>query len=67
MDIKQAIEFIANLGVKAEKPEVLEINGRTYCTKNMQRYDTPDKAEPIKATTLSALVDYIKGQRGGIG
>lgn len=37
--IKEAIAYITNLAVRAEKPEVLEINGRTYCTKNMTRYD----------------------------
>ena len=36
--IKEAIAYITNLAVQAEKPEVLEINGRTYCTKNMTRY-----------------------------
>lgn len=61
--IKQAIEFITNLAVKAEKPETIEINGRTYCTKDLKRYDRPDKAEPIKATTLTSLVDYIKESR----
>lgn len=61
--IKQAIEFIANLAVKAEKPETIEINGRTYCTKSLNRYDKPDKAEPITATTLTSLVDYIKESR----
>ena len=30
--IKEAIAFITGLAVKAEKPEVVEINGRTYCT-----------------------------------
>ena len=47
----------------AQKPEVLEINGRTYCTKNMTRYDKADMADPIKATTLTSLVDYIKQRR----
>lgn len=61
--IKQAIEFIAGLAVKAEKPEVLEIDGRTYCTKSLSRYDKPPKADPIKATTLTSLVDYIKESR----
>lgn len=40
--IKEAIAYITNLAVQAEKPEVLEINGRTYCTKNMTRYDKAD-------------------------
>lgn len=61
--IKQAIEFITNLAVKAEKPETIEINGRTYCNKDLRRYDRADKAEPIKATTLTSLVDYIKESR----
>lgn len=61
--IKEAIAYITNLAVQAEKPEVLEINGRTYCTKNMTRYDNADMADPIKATTLTSLVDYIKQRR----
>lgn len=59
-NIKQAIEYIANLAVAAEKPEQIEIAGKTYCTKSLTRYDKPPKAEPIGATTLTALVDYIK-------
>lgn len=61
--IKEAIAYITNLAVQAEKPEVLEINGRTYCTKNMTRYGKADMADPIKATTLTSLVDYIKQRR----
>lgn len=58
--IKQAIEFIANLAVQAEKPEQIEIAGKKYCTKNLTRYDKPKMAERIEVTTLTALVDYIK-------
>lgn len=61
--IKEAIAYIAGLAVKAEKPETIKINGRTYCTKDLRRYDAADKAEPIKATTLTSLVDYIKESR----
>lgn len=61
--IKQAIEFITGLAVKAEKPEQIEINGKTYCTKDLRRYGKADMAEPIKATTLTSLVDYIKESR----
>lgn len=59
----EAIAYITGLAVKAEKPETIEINGRTYCTKDLRRYDAADKAEPIKATTLTSLVDYIKESR----
>lgn len=61
--IREAIAFIIDLAVKAEKPETIEINGRTYCTKSLKRYDEADKAEPIRATTLTSLVDYIKESR----
>lgn len=62
--IKQAIEFITGLAVRAEKPETIEIAGKTYCTKDLRRYGAPPKADPIKATTLTSLVDYIKESRG---
>ncbi len=61
--IKEAIKFIADLAVEADKPEQMEINGHTYCTKALARYDKPDKASPIVATTLTSLVDYIKESR----
>ena len=61
--IKEAIKYIAEKAVEAERPEVLEINGKTYCTKNLSRYDKQPKAEPISATTLTSLVDYIKESR----
>lgn len=61
--IKEALTYIASLATQAEKPEVLEINGKTYCSRNLTRYDKEAMAEPIKATTLTSLVDYIKESR----
>lgn len=61
--IKEAIKYIAELAVEAKAPEVIEINGKTYCTKSLTRYDRENKAEPISATTLSSMVDYIKESR----
>ena len=61
--IKEAIAYITSLAVQAEKPETIEINGRTYCNKNLTRYDKPELADPIKATTLTSLIDYIKESR----
>lgn len=37
--IKEAIAFITGLAVKAEDPKTVEINGKTYCTKDLVRYD----------------------------
>lgn len=44
--IKEAIAFITGLAVKAEDPKTVNINGKTYCTKDLVRYDAPEKAAP---------------------
>lgn len=61
--IKEAIAYITSLAVEAQDPKTIEINGKTYCTKNLTRYGKPEKAKPIEATTLTSLVDYIKQRR----
>lgn len=61
--IKEALAYITGLATEAEKPQVLEIEGRTYCTKQLHRYDKRPLADPIHATTLTSLVDYIKENR----
>lgn len=58
-NLKEALQYIANLGVDAEKTEVLDINGRTYANKSLTRYDKLPKAAKIQAVTLTSLVDYI--------
>ena len=40
--IKEAIAYITGLAVKAEKPETIEINGRTYCTKDLRQRTRPN-------------------------
>lgn len=57
--IKAALQYVAGLAAQNEKTEVLEICGRTYANKDLTRYDRNDKADPVTATSLSALVDYI--------
>lgn len=61
--LKEAIEYIKELAVEADAPKTIEIAGKTYCTKAVARYDVPDKAKRIEATTLYSLVDYIKEKR----
>lgn len=60
--IKEALQYVADLAAKNEKTEVLEICGRTYANKNLTRYDRIDKASPVTASSLSALVDYIENR-----
>jgi len=62
-NIKEALAYIANLATKAEEPKEIFIGGKTYCTKSLTRYDKEPMAKPIIATTLTALVDYIKQNR----
>lgn len=58
--IKEALQYVCGLARENEKTEVVTICGRTYANKNLTRYDRPDKAKAIEASTLSAMVDYIK-------
>ena len=57
--LKDALEHVEDLARENEKTEVVEICGHTYANKTLRRYDTANYAEPVKATTLSALADYI--------
>ena len=54
--IKAAIEKILELG----KPEVRDIKGQIYSDKSLYRINHNPKAEPIRLSTLSSLIDYIK-------
>ena len=58
--IKEALQYIASLKEEAMDPKVLEINGKTYCNKELERYDEEPSARAIDATTLTSLVDYIR-------
>lgn len=60
--LKEALAYITDLKEKSMDPKVLEIGGDTYCDKNLTRYHRFPMAEYIKVSTLSALVDYIKGK-----
>lgn len=60
--LKEALAYITDLKEKSMDPKVLEIGGDTYCDKNLTRYHGFPMAEYIKVSTLSALVDYIKGK-----
>lgn len=57
--LKEALQYITGLGISAEKPEVIEIAGKTYANKDLRRYDIQEYADPIMASTLTAIVDYI--------
>jgi hypothetical protein len=62
-NLRDAIEYLVGLGEEGAKPEVIAIGGKTYCTKNLVRYDKEEMAEPLKAASLTALVDYVKNSQ----
>lgn len=57
--IREAMQYISSLKEEAMNPKVVEINGKTYCDKNLKRYDDEPMATEVEASTLTALVDYI--------
>lgn len=59
--IEKALRFITRLKEDAMEPKIVEIDGKTYCNKNLNRYDMKNYADAVKVSTLTALVDYIKG------
>ena len=61
--LREAIEKIEELTDSAREPHVVEIAGKTYCDKSMSRYDREEFAEPLTATSLNSLIDYISVKR----
>lgn len=58
--LKEAMQYITGLKAEAMEPKVVEIAGKTYCDKDLTRYDREPMADQIEATTLTAMIDYIK-------
>lgn len=62
--LQEALQYVADLARANEKTEVIEICGKTYANRRLERYDLKAKAQPMKAASLSALVDYIANCSG---
>ena len=60
--LKEALQYITGLKAESMDPKVVEINGDTYCDKQLVRYHRFPFADAINISTLTALVDYIKGK-----
>lgn len=54
--IEKALRYVSQLKEESMDPKVIEINGKTYCNKNLTRYDEVEMASRIEASTLT--VDY---------
>lgn len=58
-NLRDAIQLLLDVGEDLAKPEVLEIAGKTYCTKSMTRYGKEEMAAPLTACSLNSLLDYL--------
>lgn len=54
--IKEALQYIVGLS----RPELVEAGGNIYSDRPLKRVCHNPKAEPIKMSTLTGLVDYIR-------
>ena len=61
-NLRDALQYLVGLGDEGAIPKVIDINGKTYCNKNLTRYDNEEMARPLEATSLTAMVDYIKNK-----
>lgn len=61
-DLRDAIDYLVDLAEEAKEPKVVDIAGKTYCDKSLRRYDKEEKADPLTATSLNSLLDYINGK-----
>ena len=59
--LKEAMQYIATLKEASMDPKIVEINGKTYCNKELKRYDEePMVRNEVEASTLTSLLDYVK-------
>lgn len=52
--IREAMQFLTGLKEEAMEPKVVEIAGKTYCNKNLQRYDEEPTAKEMWHTLQKA-------------
>ena len=60
--LKEALQYITELKEESMEPKVLKIGEETYCNKKLMRYHDFPMATAIGVSTLTALVDYVKGK-----
>lgn len=61
--LKEALKYITGLQEEAMEPKIVEIEGETYCNKDLKLYHHFPMADPMCVNTLSAMVEYIKGRQ----
>ena len=56
--LKETMEYV----VRLSDANIHQVNGSTYSDKNIYRIDEALRADPLGMSTLSGLLDYIKGE-----
>lgn len=59
---KDALQYVVGL----RKAEVIEIGGESYTDREVHRVNRELRAEPIKMSTLTSLLDYLKAGVDGM-
>ena len=57
--LKEALQYVVGLGNDSQKTEVLDIYGKTYANRQLIWYDSPERAEPVRTSSLVSMVEYI--------
>lgn len=58
-NLKEALQYLVDLGENTAKPEVVTICGKTYATKNLKQYSWEWYADALEVSSLTAVLDYI--------
>ena len=61
--LREAFEYVTGLKEESMDVKVTEIAGKTYCNKKLVEYGQEPMASEIEATTLTAMIDYIRNCR----
>ena len=59
---KDALQYVVGL----RKAEVIEIGGESYTDREVHRVNRELRAEPVKMSTLTSLLDYLKAGVDGM-
>lgn len=59
---REAMEYLVGLAA----PEIVNIGGENYCKDRLNRISFIPKAEPLRLSTLTSLVEYIKSNTDGM-
>lgn len=63
-DLRDAMEFIEALVDEARVPNKVEIDGKIYYDKKLNRYGKKEIASALTACTLTSMIDYISRKSG---